>query len=311
MNDLSAGMTLQSKYDGLGAFGGPTFADLNSITSFIFSMAGHGKSALVQSNPEAFIFNLDLTTTVTRTMRAQYWPGLRDGRPVDSDGSPFILTYDKVVAKIEVLRRLSQNRSMRPRLIVIDSLSALIQIVMDHVVANAVRYNLSKKDLEDQQEGNKMAIYGTAYDIIYGLIVDLRSMGYGVCILGHVAKSKIPVGENLNREEITFSFGHGLWKRIAPIVDMAAMVLRVDSTKSEPYTEDVPDGKGGTFKYNKTRIVPDVRVTIDCVPPGFIGMTKSRVPFPALQLPEADSWAVFNAHYLKHLESAFRGASAQ
>jgi hypothetical protein len=307
MNSLSSGMSLQNKYAGLGGFSGSTFADLNSVTSFFFSFPGHGKTALVQSNPDAFIINTDLSTTVTKTSRATFWPGLRDGRPVDTDGSSIILSHEHIDQKLGVLRKLSQDRAVRPRTVVFDSLSTWIDLVMDFVLRNSVRFNISKKDLTEVQEGNKQAIYGASYDLISATILELRNLGYGVCILGHVAKSKIPVGENLHKEEVTFSFGHGLWKRLAPIIDVSAMVHLTNTTVSENVTEDLADGKGGFVKVPRQIVKPAVKITVDCAPPGFMGMTKSRVAFPPLTLPEADSWAALNTHYLASMESAYKG----
>ena len=77
---------------------------LNALFGMVVGEQNTGKSYLFQSNPDAFIINLDLSSTVTPECRATIWPGVDDaGLPIDIDNKHLVLTWDKVLEKKQQL----------------------------------------------------------------------------------------------------------------------------------------------------------------------------------------------------------------
>jgi len=91
-------------YKGLGFQGGPGLYSLRNLFGMVVGEQNSGKSYLFQSCPDAFVINLDLSSTVSPHAKCAVWPGIGlDGRPMDVDGKPLIITWDHVEAKIKQL----------------------------------------------------------------------------------------------------------------------------------------------------------------------------------------------------------------
>jgi len=76
-------------YKGLGFQGGPGLYSLRNLFGMVVGEQNSGKSYLFQSCPDAFVINLDLSSTVSPHAKCAVWPGIGlDGRPMDVDGKP-------------------------------------------------------------------------------------------------------------------------------------------------------------------------------------------------------------------------------
>jgi hypothetical protein len=85
---------------------------------------------LVPVLPDAFVINLDLSSTVSPTPSVQCGPALvLMVRPMDIDGKPLILTWDHVEAKIKQLCDMAKNGDERPSMVVIDTMIPMIRLL--------------------------------------------------------------------------------------------------------------------------------------------------------------------------------------
>jgi hypothetical protein len=298
MNTVAAG-----RYAGLGGFSGPMRIPLSRSTVLLFSLPGKGKTTLVQTNPDAFIFNCDQSSTVTAKPLALIWPGVSPtGQPVNDDGRPFVLTYEHVLRKKDVLIQLARDNKERPATVVIDSLTTFITLVKPYVTANAKALNIWK---ENNPPESFRVLYGpAAYDCVYeqvtSFVADLRNAGYGVTILAHIVKEKIPLGDNKFLPSVDFTFGDGLWKRLSAVVDYSCLIDQVVEAEETVGTREVMVGPGKTqtVKHVETKNV--LCSYIDCLNPEYAGISKTRSMFPRFKLPAVDSWAALEAHHAKH-----------
>lgn len=300
MTTLATGSTLQTKYGRLGGFTGHMIAPPERIKALILGLPGSGKSFFLQSHPGAFIFNFDLSSTVTPNPQATLWPGIdaATGRPVNDAGSPIVLGWPAIQEKIAILKDLAATNQPRPETIVFDSLSAWSQLLTSWIPSAAVSLFLrsaEKGPVDNFRALDGKAAWDAVYSIIHSTIVDLANAGYGVYVVGHVVQTKVPIGEDQFTAELDFAGGPGLWKRIFPLFELSAVVNTAPSTRDYVKTETIANRDGTTRTITRRVSEPCKVHTLTYSMPNLTAISKSRVPIGDIKLPEQDAWA----HYAK------------
>lgn len=304
MTTLASGNTLQTRYGKLGGYTGHMIAPPERIKALIMGLPGSGKSAFLQSHPDAFIFNLDISSTVTPNPKATLWPGLDSttGQPINEAGAPMVLTWNAIAEKIAVLKELAATNQPRPSTIVFDSLSAWVGILFTWIPQNAVPLYL--RSPEKGPTDNWRALEGKAawtalYDIICNTINELAAAGYGVYVVAHVVHTRVPIGDDQFTTEVDFAGGPGLWKRIFPLFELSAVVTTSTGTRETTRTEVAKNRDGSTRELTRRVSESYKAFTLTYSLPQLSSISKSRVNIGEVPLPEQDAWAHFAAVYNK------------
>lgn len=304
MQTLARGSTISDRYGALGGHTGPMVAPPSKISAFIFGLPGDGKSNLEQSNPNAFIFNFDSSSTTTPDPRAVIFPGVNpiNGRLVGDAGRDVVLTMDLVNSKIEILKELAAKDQPRPDTVVFDSLSTWIYLLVQWIPLNAKKLGIATENKDEWKYLDGRAAWDTLYTTIISTITNLRNAGYGVHVIGHIVNAKIPLNENqfVMRPELTIT--EGFWKRLYPLFELSALVYRDQVTES--FTEEVRDVVRDEVKISKrtkTRSVTKHFLTVSKLE--LAGIAKSRVRLPErIELPESGAWEAFEKAYIEAIK---------
>lgn len=309
VQSLARGHTQVTRYGRLGGHTGTQKAPPDRIKAFIFSLPGEGKSAFIQSCPDAYIFNLDLTSSTAKDMQATMFPGIdpATGNPVGDNG-PVIITHDLIEEKLKVLKDLAVNNEPRPKIVCFDSLTAWVRLLHDYVGKHAKRLGLVASTAPDRvyewRELNGKAAYDELYSIIVHTLSDLSAWGYGVYLMGHIVNSKMPLGVDAFEMKPELVIGAGLWKRIYDMFELSALI--VTETGSETYMAPVTSslrGVSSTMMKEQTRSVR--RHYLCKIKTGLDGVCKVRVNLPdRIQLPEQGAWAHFDKIYREALAAS-------
>ena len=287
-----------SRYGELGGFQSRMFASPVGVRGFIAGLPGSGKSSFFQTCPDAFIFNLDLSSTAIPIIdgkipepKAVSWPGISyEGHSLDDNGQPFVLTWPAVRAKIDLLCRLAKENKPRPRLVVVDSLTACVRLLREWMPGQAAALGIAGEAKDTWKQLDGRAAWDILYDLVVGIMERLSSHGYGFYFVGHVINAKIPLGEDrfVFKPELTIT--DGFWKRL---YDKFELVLLCEK-KQEPVM--IPDPRDPRRKIAGT-------VTRTYLTTGGVelsGLTKTRVLLDAIPLePADDAWNVFRTAYEK------------
>jgi hypothetical protein len=261
----------------------------------------------MQSCPDAFILNLDESSTTNADPQATLWPGISpDGRTIDTDGTPFVVTWDHVLAKKKILIDLALANQNRPRIIVLDSLTAAIRLLQKWITQNAVELKISSEPRTDWKELHGPAAWDTLYTMIVDFMITLHSHGYGVYYIGHLVNAKVPLNEDkfLIRPELTIT--DNFYKRLYPYFEMVAAIAVRDGT--ETVERETKVNIRGVEKLEKRKETINVRkrylVTDDTDMNEILGR---RVKIPGMvELPETGSWESFQAIYLAHAHTGIK-----
>jgi len=270
---------------------------VQTITAFIIGPPGEGKSCFLQSCPDAYIFNLDKTSTTTPTVNATLWPGISEsGQPIGDNGTPLILKWEAIEEKIAILKRLATENKPRPSLIVFDSLSEWIRLLRDWIPHHAAELSIgANTDLWNNLHGP--AAYDCLYNYIIGTISSLSNHGYGVYVVGHVVNETIPIGDNrfVFRPQLTIT--PNFWKRLYDLFELVAAI--VSATFEEQYEQEVTSLVRGQTKIEKRIRTREVRKYFLSVEKTDLeGVVKSRVRIPGkIELPHEGGWAAFERVY--------------
>lgn len=307
LHTLASGVPLQSRYGELGGFTGSMIAPPEKITAFIVGLPGEGKSCFLQSHPDAFIFNLDGTSTTTPDVRATIWPGINSttGRTIDEHSEKLNLTWDLVMEKVTILRHLSFTNSPRPETVVIDSLSAAVTLLRDWIPRNASKLSIGQ-NCEDFNRLHGPAAYDALYHQIQSLILTLFRHGYGVYLVGHIVNATIQLGDDRFdfRPELTIT--PGFWKRIYSMFELVAPVCARTTSRTEKKVI-----KGGTLRgKEQPDTTRDVTIYttehyIDMKREKMEGIIKSRVHLPdKIILPLVGGWDAFREAYMQAIHES-------
>jgi len=288
-----------TKYGELGGFGHRMIASPLGVRAFIVGLPGSGKSAFLQTCPDAYIFNLDLSSTTIPIIpgsplpepKALMWPGIApEGYTLNDDGTPFVLDYGAVAAKVDLLCKMARENRPRPKVVGIDSLSALIGLLKTWMPLNAVKLGIAGENKDSWKQLDGRAAWDILYDIVLSIMTRLHSHGYGVYFIGHVVNAKIPLGEDrfVLKPELTIT--DGFWKRLYDKFELVLLCEKKEETVS------VPDPRFAN------RTIPSARTRTYLTTGGIelSGLTKTRVVLPAICLdPPSDAWAVYLDAYTK------------
>lgn len=286
----------------LAATANPALLPPHKIRGMIIGYPGGGKSSFLQSIPNSFYMNLNRTSTTTPTQRCLMWPTYTpEGALVDSTGRSLVLSWDIVQKQINLLIDLAQKNLPRPATIVIDHIGDLARLLNTWLVENASVVGLASADKKivsfNQLDGR--AAYGWINRKIISVLDSLHAAGYGVWTITHLVNSKVRLNEDLHTVIPELTLSDGLYKSIFDTVDFLAVYMLETVINSN--TQMVEQDIGGGRKMNRpqTTRTTTKQARIALASPGLEGITKSRVPLPALlDLPHEDAWAAFEKEYL-------------
>jgi hypothetical protein len=289
--ELAVGKTAAQRFSGLGFTATKMVAPPGKLFGLLVGMPGSGKSCFVQSNPNAFIINTDLSSTTTEEPKACIWPGMGpDGSPCEPSGkgmNPMVLTWEKILEKKKSLIDMSQKGLDRPDTIIVDSLGPSIALVRDWVTKKANKTEW--KELDGRRA------WDDVYEQLLRFALDLRQHGYGFYYVCHLVNAKIPLGDDryVIRPELTIT--DNFYKRLFPLFELVAAFESEITTKTEMIHLKNKDGSPGP-KRPKTVKKKAHYITVN--DEKLSGITKCRVVLPdRFELPSIDAWSVFEEAY--------------
>ena len=276
----------------LGFSGQRMHYPLNSLFGMVVGEQNTGKSYLFQSNEDAFIINLDLSSTVVPECKATIWPGVDEkGTPVDVGGKQIVLTWDKVLEKKKQLIELAKTDQPRPKSVILDTITPAVRLLKPYIAEKMGRASF------DQAHGP--AAYDKLFDEVLQFAFDLRQHGYGVWFIAHLSREYLQVNdEGAKKEELTLNLSSGMVRRLTPAVEMIAPVCcdRKIKTVSE---EKVIKSGGKEIK----RTVPAEKVVFERMlafdDPRFARIIRTRTTkrMPNIPLDSDNPWGIFEAAF--------------
>lgn len=299
---LAVGRTIASKYGALGISGTNMVPPLEHLLGLLVSFPSRGKSHLLQSNPDCFIYNTDGSPTVYNDIPAQIWPGVGElGQPIDTDGSYVSLTFDLMLEKLKVLKAMAEDDFKgRPRFVAVDSLGLMLPLVRDWVVRNAVPLRIMKEPVERWND-----LHGpSAWDETYGAIVDFalahRRLGYGFWFTLHLTQKIIRLNDETSERVVGVNITDNFWSRLFPLFDMIAIVDREEIVRTIPITRKLPDGRTVSGGSKEETVRQHFLVVDPASAPNLRHIVKHRVSMPGkIILPETNTFAAFADAYNK------------
>lgn len=288
-----------SRYGALGGFSDRMTSSPSGIRGAIVGGPGSGKTAFIQTCADGFILNLDLSTTTVpgapggppAVPKAVSWPGVNhEGKPIDDNGQPFILAWDKVQAKLTLLEKLARENLPRPKTIFIDHLGSCVRMLKEWIPPNADALNLKRGGAARWKDLDGQAAWDCLYDILSSLLVRLHSYGYGVYYLMHVVNTKVQLGDDRNEYRPELSVTDNFWKRLYGNFDFIGVIQK----QSLPITREDPRYPGS----KKMQTIMQDRTVLTMGDLTFTGITKNRVPLHTVVLdPPTNAWDIFAAAY--------------
>lgn len=292
-HQLAVGKPPQQKYPSLGGFTGvKMIAPCTGIAAFIAGRKGSGKSTLMQTCPDAFIFNLDGSSTVADTIEATIWPGIDPdtGQLLDAPGKPIHMTWDLCLSKINALKEASKKNLPRPKIVVFDTVTAWSTLLEEYIPRNASRL-IGGADKSSWNELDGRQAWSTMYSIITSAIMELRQHGYGVYVMGHIVDNVIPLGEDKNKVEPQLAINKGLYKNIMWVFEMVGVMSKMSKAKFVDRTLSI----GGTKKES----IAYVEHTITVRDSGtYSEIVHKRVPtLDNVVVDATNGWSTFETAY--------------
>ncbi|MGA1752730.1 MAG: AAA family ATPase [Pontimonas sp.] len=293
---LAAGTPPAGRWKRLGFGATPVAFDLNNVFGMVVGPQNCGKSYLVQSNPDAFIINADDSPVVNPHGQACIWPA-RDtnGRIIDLDGKPMVLTWDAIEKKKQLLIEMAKANEDRPKCVVLDTLFPVIRLLKQHVTQQ-----YGKQNFED--------LHGPmAYERVYGALIEfalsLRQHGYGVWYVAHLSKKWVPLSETSNVEEYRMAMSDGLQERLSKTVEMIAPIKATHETKTYAEEQTITVG-AKEIKRQVTKTRPVICRTIAFSDPAFSHLIRTRTlrPMPDVPLDEGNPWETFSRAFKTAIE---------
>jgi hypothetical protein len=269
---MAVGSPPAGRWSQLGFATVPVAFDLDNVFGMLVGEQNSGKSYLVQSNPEAFIINADDSPVVNPKGQACIWPARDDqGRIIDLDGKPLVLTWEAIERKKEQLIQMAQSGVDRPRTIVLDTLFPVLRL------------------------HGPMA-YEKMYSTLIDFALELRQHGYGVWFVAHLSKKWVSLDETKTVSEYGLSMSEGLRERLSKTVEMIAPVRAVHQTTTEVTKVTTKVGNKDVTR-NVATSKPSIRRYLAFNDPEFSHVIRTRTlrPLPNIELSENDSpWETFS-----------------
>lgn len=292
--ELAVGKTVKQKYENLGFHAVKMVSPPGRLFGLLVGMPGVGKSCFVQSHPDAFIINTDLSSTTNDTPSACIWPGMDpEGRPCSPGTSggtiPMVLTWEGVLQKKKQLIEMAEKNQPRPETIIVDSLGPALALVKDYVT--------KKMGKNEWKELDGRRAWDDVYEQLVRFPAELRQHGYGFFYVCHLVNAKIPLGDDryVIRPELTIT--DNFYKRLFPLFELVAAFECDMGTRTEMVQQKNADGSPGPKRPRQTKYREHFITLND---ESLAGITKCRVNLPdRIELPEADAWSFFEEQYLK------------
>lgn len=291
MQTVEVGKLPQQKYPRLGFQGVQMVHPPERLFGLICGLPGEGKSQFIQSHPDAWVCNMDCTSTLGGP-QACIWPGIdSQGRPIDADSSQMVLTWEAVKSKLDLLIHLAKNNEPRPATIFFDSLGTWVPILKDWITRS--------NNKEDWRDMDGRRAWDQLYDMVVDTCINLRRYGYGVYIVCHVVNAKIPLGEDryVFKPELTIT--DNFYKRLYPLFELVAAISAewVNEQKEIQQPPIIKDGKSVTLKPKIVQIKRK-KYLFSVDSELLSGITKHRVKMDSeFELPEQNGWAEFVNKY--------------
>ncbi len=269
---------------------------LNSMFGMVVGEQNTGKSYLFQSNEDAFIFNMDLSSTVVPECVATIWPGINEeGRPIDVDNKPMVLDWDKVLQKKNQLIDMAKKESPRPQCVVFDTITPLVRMLKPWVAQQMGR--------EKWEQCHGPAAYDRLYEEILQIAADLRKHGYGVWFIAHLSKEIMEVSEETTKRELTVNLSSGLTRRLTPAVEMIAPICCDVVTEMVPRKKTLKMSNGKEVEKTFHDTVTSYKRKIAFDDPRFASLIRTRTVnrMADVDLNSTSPWTQF--------ETAFNNAN--
>jgi len=292
---LNTGTTVDERFSRLGVPKSSTKAGARSVFGMISGSPSCGKTNFFMTCPDAYIINVDqasMPSSNVDDIKCGVWPGVNDaGQTVDTDGSPFVMKWEKIQEKVDIRKELADKNQPRPQMVVFDTLAGLLSLGQEYLTRK-----MGKTDFK-QLDGRR------AYDDLYALILnacgDLRRCGYGVWLCCHIVNKSIQVGEERFEERPKLTITGGFWQRLFWQLEISMVMQAEWDMVSKEVEQDTgrkgPDGKPIVRK----RIVNEKarKHTLTVNREEFAGITKGKVEFPDIVVPKVGSWDTFEEAY--------------
>lgn len=285
---MASGAPPAGRWSRLGFAAVPRSYDLNSMFGMVVGEQNSGKSYLMQSNRDAFIINADDSPVVNPKGEACIWPSRdSDGRIIDLDGRPMVLTWEQIEAKRKVLVDMATANVDRPRCVVLDTIFPAIRLLKQWVPKQLGR------DQWDLCHGP--AAWEKLYSTLIEFALSLRNHGYGVWFVAHVSKRWIPVDENKNVCEHSLSMPEGLKDRLSKTVEMIAPLRATLEVAQVPYKVERKVGDKSIVE-SKIRQETRIRRSIAFSLPDYAHLIRTRTirPMQDVALDEGNPWEAFS-----------------
>lgn len=249
-----------------------------------------GKSTLAGTNPAAIRVDLNRAgpTMGEQAIRIPAYT---------HDGVSLRLDWKWLADVVQDLERMAeQGEPDRPKTVIIDTLSDLIQIAREAVEKEAGK---PWQDLHGKQA------WGQVYDRIYRLLLRLTKH-YGVVLIGHVVEQSKPLGDDNYRVAEGIDIPDGLWKLLHKEADAIIAVDREDKAIRDTPTDPKAPRKPTEIKSSyvlKFKMKPGTALN---------RVVATRVPMPQHEirdLPPENAWALFEKLYDEAIDKQFGPAN--
>jgi hypothetical protein len=281
---LATGSTAQNKYPSLGKVAGNSQYPLGKTFGLLVGESGAGKSFVMQSNPDAYILNLDETPSVCPNSEAVMFPVAGpDGRPVDESGNPIVLTWDHIEEKKKTLCQLATSNQPRPKTVVLDTIMQALRLLRPHVAKMYGR--------ETFREVDGRLGWERLFDTLIEFAVTLRQHGYGVIFTCHLSRKHIPISDNQHVEEYRIMLSDGLYARLFPMFDVVIPVIAEWKVEEVEVEKEVTiNGKTIKRKVKHTEKIRKHTAAFENEKLEGITKTRTLSPLTQVELPSVNAW---------------------
>lgn len=247
-NTLSHGLTPAQQYAGLrGKPRSNIPTPPESAIVFIVGHPGSGKTYLAESAPDNYILNFNRSSSVNPSSKALQFPQSMDRTPCG---------WSEMEAESELLQKLAVENKPRPKMVTIDDLTSMYQMVKDWIPPNAKKIALRSRDKPDTENWNDLdgtASYNWLNQRIVRFITELNQVGYGVLVLAHLREPDL----DRQRPHPTVACSPGLWESLRGIPEFTGLLEYRDEVITTSVESEFDAGGG-----RKQKITKDVHAKV-------------------------------------------------
>lgn len=279
-------------FDTLGFAAADHHYPLKKVFGMVVGEQNSGKTFLFQSCPDAFILNLDASSTVNANAKATTWPGIdKDGELVDVGGTRILsMTWEMTLKKIEQLVLLAKNNADRPSMVVFDTMNPMYRMVVDYISTTVLKCSWDEYTGYDK--------WSKVNNEILRVARLLRQSGYGVWFIAHLTREWAEIRQE---EEYKLAIPKSLREALSKEVELIAPVFTKSLTKQVETTVKgikLPNGKQAPDrKIFKPQIFFERTINFD--DPRTMGLVRRRTlnPIPPIELQADNPWTSFEEAY--------------